>query len=204
VRDWACTEAARVHKVVCVYRFRGASDVTLRLLVLGISIVPASSVASRPQPASPVLRSLALARSLDPTCGRRRGRAGLDQEATFNGGFNDSEVVSWWCSSGSTVGSVSKHAQVAELGGSVISSSGRSRRFRSMSRKGAYSRGKNRQVRYQTALASAREALACWETAQALGWVGPLDPEIGALFQRVIGTLVRLAGAQAGESLRHD
>jgi four helix bundle protein len=58
---------------------------------------------------------------------------------------------------------------------------------------GAYSRGKNRQVRYQTALASAREALACWETAQALGWVGPLDPEIGALFQRVIGTLVRLA-----------
>ena len=58
---------------------------------------------------------------------------------------------------------------------------------------GAYSRGKNRQVRYQTALASAREALACWETAQALGWVGPLDPEILALFQRVIGTLVRLA-----------
>jgi hypothetical protein len=30
------------------------------------------------------------------------------------------------------------------------------------------------------------------ETAQALGWVGPLDPEIGNLFNRVIGTLVRL------------
>jgi four helix bundle protein len=58
---------------------------------------------------------------------------------------------------------------------------------------GAYSRGKNRQVRYQTALASAREALSCWETAQALGWVGALDPETFALFQRVIGTLVRLA-----------
>jgi four helix bundle protein len=58
---------------------------------------------------------------------------------------------------------------------------------------GAYSRGRNRQVRYQTALASAREVLSCWETAQALGWVGPLDPEIGALFQRVIGTLVHLA-----------
>ena len=57
---------------------------------------------------------------------------------------------------------------------------------------GAYSRGKNRQARYQTALASAREALSCWETAQALGWVGPLDPETGALFNRVIGTLVRL------------
>ena len=36
---------------------------------------------------------------------------------------------------------------------------------------GAYSRGKNRQARYQTAAASAREALACWETAQALGLV---------------------------------
>jgi four helix bundle protein len=57
---------------------------------------------------------------------------------------------------------------------------------------GAYSRGRNRQARYQSACASAREALACWETAQALGWVGPLEPELDALFQRVIGTLVRL------------
>jgi len=57
---------------------------------------------------------------------------------------------------------------------------------------GAYSRGKNRQVRYQTAAASAREALACLETAEALGWLQPLEPELSALFQRVIGTLVRL------------
>ena len=57
---------------------------------------------------------------------------------------------------------------------------------------GAYSRGKNRQARYQSAAASAREALACWETAQALGWVAPLDPQLSALFHRVIGTLVRL------------
>jgi four helix bundle protein len=57
---------------------------------------------------------------------------------------------------------------------------------------GAYSRGKNRLARYQSACASAREALSCWETAQALGWVGPIDPELAALFQRVIGTLVRL------------
>jgi hypothetical protein len=42
----------------------------------------------------------------------------------------------------------------------------------------AYSRGKNRQARYQSAAASAREALACWETAQAFGWVGPLEPEM--------------------------
>jgi four helix bundle protein len=57
---------------------------------------------------------------------------------------------------------------------------------------GAYSRGKNRHARYQSAAASAREALACLETAEALGWVQPLEPELGALFYRVIGTLVRL------------
>lgn len=57
---------------------------------------------------------------------------------------------------------------------------------------GAYSRGKNPHARYQTAAGSAREALACLETAEALGWIGPVGPEPGALFQRVIGTLVRL------------
>ena len=57
---------------------------------------------------------------------------------------------------------------------------------------GAYSRGRNRQSRYQSACASAREALACLETAEALGWVRPLEPELGALFHRVIGRLVRL------------
>jgi four helix bundle protein len=57
---------------------------------------------------------------------------------------------------------------------------------------GAYSRGLNRQARYQSAAASAREALACLETAEALGWLKPIEPELGALFQRVIGTLVRL------------
>jgi len=63
---------------------------------------------------------------------------------------------------------------------------------------GAYSRGKNRQARYQSALASAREALACFETAEALGHVGPLEPEIAALFQRIIGTLVRLSLLSSG------
>jgi four helix bundle protein len=57
---------------------------------------------------------------------------------------------------------------------------------------GAYSRGKNRQARYQSAVASAREALACLETGQALGWLHPPEPELTALFNRVIGTLVRL------------
>jgi four helix bundle protein len=57
---------------------------------------------------------------------------------------------------------------------------------------GAYSRGRNRQARYQSAAASARETLACLETAEAMGFVGPMDPELSALFHRVIGTLVRL------------
>jgi four helix bundle protein len=57
---------------------------------------------------------------------------------------------------------------------------------------GAYSRGKNRQVRFQSAAASARETLACLETAEAMGFIGPIEPEIAALFDRVIGTLVRL------------
>jgi four helix bundle protein len=47
---------------------------------------------------------------------------------------------------------------------------------------GAYSRGKNRHARYQSAAASAREALACLETAEALGWIGSLEPELGSLF----------------------
>jgi four helix bundle protein len=58
---------------------------------------------------------------------------------------------------------------------------------------GAYSRGRNRQARFQTAAASAREALACLETAEAMGFVGAMDPQLGALFHRVIGTLVRLS-----------
>ena len=58
---------------------------------------------------------------------------------------------------------------------------------------GAYSRGKNRLVRYQSATASARESLAYCETAHALGIAAPPDAELAALFHRVIGTLVRLS-----------
>jgi four helix bundle protein len=45
---------------------------------------------------------------------------------------------------------------------------------------GAYSRGRNRQARFQTAAASARETLACLETAEAMGFTGrpraPAEP----------------------------
>ena len=58
---------------------------------------------------------------------------------------------------------------------------------------GSHSRGKNRQARFHSAAASAREALACFETAQAMGWMGPLNSDVSALFRQVIGTLVKLA-----------
>jgi four helix bundle protein len=57
---------------------------------------------------------------------------------------------------------------------------------------GSYSRGKNRQARFQSATASAHESLACIETAQALRYLRMLDPETEKLFRQVIGTLVRL------------
>ena len=57
---------------------------------------------------------------------------------------------------------------------------------------GAYSRGRNRQARFQTAAASARESLACLETAEAMGLISGIEPGLTALFNQVIGTLVRL------------
>jgi four helix bundle protein len=60
---------------------------------------------------------------------------------------------------------------------------------------GMYSRGRNRQARYHTALGSAREALACLEVACALGYVAAVDAAIVAQLNRIIGTLVRLVGS---------
>jgi four helix bundle protein len=59
---------------------------------------------------------------------------------------------------------------------------------------GSYSRGKNRQARYHTALGSLREALACFETAAAIGYLPDVDPMLRDRFDRVLGTLVRLVG----------
>jgi four helix bundle protein len=58
---------------------------------------------------------------------------------------------------------------------------------------GAYSRGKNKKARYHTALGSARETLACLETAVAFGHVEHVRDEIRALMNRIIGTLTNLA-----------
>jgi four helix bundle protein len=57
---------------------------------------------------------------------------------------------------------------------------------------GAYSRGRNRSARYQTAAASAREVLACMETAEALGFIGHPAEDLLDQLDRVIATLVRL------------
>ena len=57
---------------------------------------------------------------------------------------------------------------------------------------GAYSRGRNRQARFHTALGSARETLACFEVAAAMGYIDDIDPQITARFDRIIGTLVKL------------
>jgi four helix bundle protein len=57
---------------------------------------------------------------------------------------------------------------------------------------GAYSRGRNRGARFQTALGSLREVQACFEVAEALGYSRELEPELLARFNQIVGTLVRL------------
>ena len=57
---------------------------------------------------------------------------------------------------------------------------------------GMYSRGGNRNVRYHSALASARETLACLEVASTCSYVASVNPALLAQLHRVIGTLVRL------------
>ena len=59
---------------------------------------------------------------------------------------------------------------------------------------GMYSRGQNRQVRYHTALGSARETLACFEVAERCCAVAA-PGELLAVLSRIIGTLVKLVAA---------
>jgi len=53
--------------------------------------------------------------------------------------------------------------------------------------------GKNKRVRYFTALGSARESKAVIDVAEVLGYIAPIDPKTRDRFDHVIGTLVRLA-----------
>ena len=59
---------------------------------------------------------------------------------------------------------------------------------------GSYSRGRNRTVRYHTALGSLREVLACLEVAALFGYVREVDPVMRNRFDHIIGMLVRLVG----------
>ena len=57
---------------------------------------------------------------------------------------------------------------------------------------GMYSRGKNRGARYNTAMGSMRETLACIEVGVALGYVGELAPGLIGQIDHVLGTLFKL------------
>jgi four helix bundle protein len=58
---------------------------------------------------------------------------------------------------------------------------------------GFYSQGRNRNARYFTALGSAREVLACFEVAEAMGMVPALDPALFDRLERIIRTLCKLS-----------
>jgi len=58
---------------------------------------------------------------------------------------------------------------------------------------GSGSFGRVRTVRYRTALGSARETLACLQTAEAFGYVQPVSNKMIEGMNRIIGTLVRVA-----------
>src|SRR5260221_14616726 len=60
---------------------------------------------------------------------------------------------------------------------------------------GSHSQGRNRNARYHNALGSLREALACFETAEALGYMGELAAGRRRAFERVLGTLVCVIGS---------
>ncbi|MBX3127856.1 MAG: four helix bundle protein [Polyangiaceae bacterium] len=62
---------------------------------------------------------------------------------------------------------------------------------------GSQSRGRNRGARYATALGSLREAQACFEVAEVMGYLPALSAARVASFNRVIGTLVRITQGPA-------
>src|ERR1700722_65722 len=57
---------------------------------------------------------------------------------------------------------------------------------------GSYSRGGNRQVRYHSAMGSARETLACREVAAVLGYTDGIDAQMRNRFDTILGTLMKV------------
>jgi len=62
---------------------------------------------------------------------------------------------------------------------------------------GMCSRGRNRTLRYHTALGSMRETRACLEVAVAFGYLASVDVELERRCDHVTGTLVRLVEGPA-------
>ena len=57
---------------------------------------------------------------------------------------------------------------------------------------GGGSRGGTRRARYDNALGSARETVANLESAEAIGYIGPMDPGLRNRFNHIIGVLVKI------------
>ena len=57
---------------------------------------------------------------------------------------------------------------------------------------GSYSRGRNAQARFHTALGSARETLACVEVGVALGYLPETRAELMQRLGHIMGTLKKL------------
>ena len=57
---------------------------------------------------------------------------------------------------------------------------------------GSGSSGGNRRMRYRSALGSAREVMACLQSAEALGYIARIDDQVIAGLQHVINVLVRI------------
>ena len=57
---------------------------------------------------------------------------------------------------------------------------------------GSGSRGGTRRARYDDALGSARETVANLESAEAIGYIGPMDPNLRGKLDHIIGVLVKI------------
>ena len=59
-------------------------------------------------------------------------------------------------------------------------------------REGSGSFGGNRKLRYHSALGSSGEVLACYDVAEAMGYIDPVAMEARSRVDHVIGTLVKV------------
>jgi four helix bundle protein len=135
-------------------------------------------------------RSLALAFSLDPAIASTRGGGWRG----FHGAGKDCGMLRIYSVILEVVGELAPVARCVERKDKDLA-----RQLRRCSAsialnvaEGMYSRGRNRQARYHSALGSAREAWACLEVAQQCRYISAPEADLLAQLNRVIGTLVKL------------